>query len=74
MSLNTRGERCIFGEDGKSGKEHVTFSSLAYYINKKGVTSQTKYDERNYEKNRIVRDVVCVNDGIGTNAVFASNG
>jgi hypothetical protein len=31
-------ERCVFGEDGKSGTEHVTFSSFAYHINKKGVT------------------------------------
>lgn len=26
-----------FGEDGKSGNEHVTFSIFANYINKKGV-------------------------------------
>lgn len=34
---------CIkdFGEDSKSGTEHITISSFAYYINKKGVTLQT---------------------------------
>jgi len=31
-------ERCILGEDGKCGTEHIIFSSFAYYINKKGVT------------------------------------
>ena len=43
-----------FGEDGKNGTKHVTFSSLAYYINIKGVTLQTKYE---YGRENYKRDV-----------------